>query len=272
MPGIRVFSVRISVQVTKTESAGKDDPLPENPMRRSTSISAGDIRQSYNVRRAANRSVGRAPLCFLIALALAALLLPRTMRGLQMPDAGPQQLPDLPHVRGTVKSIHGSDATIQTEEGRTYTIHTSDNTRIYKNRQPLKMSDIHPGDMLIAAGELDGKSGLLRAIFVADIDAATVQKLRAELGKTWIAGKVVKIDETKITVERIDRKTQVIEVDETTSFFKHGQSVTLLDIHVGDGVRGKGMVKNGIFVPTQLTVVDAAARRRVGALFPSEQK
>lgn len=153
-----------------------------------------------------------------------------------------------------------------------YTIHTSDNTHIYKNRQPLKMGDVHPGDMLIAAGELDEKAGLLRAIFVADVDAATVQKLRAELGKTWIAGKVVKIDETKITLERIDHQTQTIEADDTTSFRKNGQSVTLLDVHVGDPVRGKGVVKNGIFVPTQLTVIDAAGRRRMGTLFPSEQK
>jgi hypothetical protein len=207
----------------------------------------------------------------IVPLALTSFLLPRTMHGLQMPAAGPQQLPDLPHVRGTVKSVHGSDAVIQTEAGRTYTIHVSDNTHIYKNRHPLKMSDVHPGDMLIGAGELDEKSGLLRAIFVADVDAATVQKLRAELGKTWIAGKVVKIDETKITLERIDHQTQTIEADDTTSFRKNGQSVTLLDVHVGDPVRGKGSVKNGTFVPTELTVLGAAARKRMGAAFPNER-
>ncbi len=183
---------------------------------------------------------------------------------LQMPGDDVPSFPDLPNVRGTVQSVHGSDATIQTEAGQTYTIHTSDNTHIYKNRQPLKMSDIHAGDMLIGAGSLDEKSHLLRAIFVADVDAATVQKMRAELGKTWIAGRVLKIDETKITVDRFDHHTQVIEADETTSFQKDGQSITLMDIHVGDPVRGKGSVKNGVFVPTVLTVIDLSHRRGRG--------
>ncbi|MHB8301331.1 MAG: hypothetical protein ACYDC6_00640 [Acidobacteriaceae bacterium] len=182
----------------------------------------------------------------------------------QMPGDGAPPFPNLPNVRGTVQSVHGSDATIRTEAGQTYTIHTSDNTHIYKDRRPLKMSDIHAGDMLIGAGALDEKSHLLRAIFVADVDAATVQKMREELGKTWIAGKVLKIDETKITVDRIDRHTQVIEADDTTSFRKDGQSVTLMDIHVGDPVRGKGSVKNGVFVPTLLTVVDLARHRGRG--------
>ncbi len=193
-------------------------------------------------------------------------LLPSTaLQGLQMPEDGPQTFPDLPSVRGTVKSIHGSDAIIQNQAGKLYTVHTSDNTHIYRNRQLLKMSEIRAGDVLIAVGAFDEKANLLRAIFVADIDAATVQKLREELGKTWIAGKIVKIDETKITVDRIDHKTQVIEVDDTTSFRKDGQSVTLLDVHAGDPIRGKGVVKNGVFVPTQLVVIDAAKRGRAGA-------
>jgi len=193
------------------------------------------------------------------------LLLAPILHGLQMPGDGPETFTDLPSIRGTVKSVHGSDAIIQNQAGKTYTVHTSDNTHIYRNRQPLKMSEIRSGDVLIAAGALDEKANLMRAIFVADIDADTVQKLREELGKTWIAGKIVKIDETKITVDRIDHKTQVIEVDDTTSFRKGGQSVTLLDVHAGDPIRGKGVVKNGVFVPTQLVVIDATKRGRAGA-------
>lgn len=182
----------------------------------------------------------------------------------QMPTAGAPDIPDLPTVRGTVQSVRGSDAVVQTQSGKSYTIHTSDNTRMYKDRQPIQMTAIHVGDMLIGAGELDQNTNLLRAIFVADIDAAAVAKLRADLGKTWIAGKVLKIEETKITIERVDQKTQTIEADETTSFRKDGQDVTLFDVHVGDPIRGKGSIKNGIFVPTELTVLSAAVRRRMG--------
>ena len=47
------------------------------------------------------------------------------------------------------------------------------------------------------------------------------------------------------------------------------ESITLADIKVGDTVVGPGALKNGMFVPTQLGVMDAAAmgqrRRRAAA-------
>jgi hypothetical protein len=201
---------------------------------------------------------------FCLSLLLAPLLIYPALQGLQAPGDGSQSWPDLPNVRGTVKSIHGRDAIIQTEAGQTYTIHTSDNTHIFKSRQPIKMGDVQAGDMLMAAGEMAANSNLLRAVFVGDVDAATVEKMRAELGKTWIAGKVLKIEEARITVDRMDHKTQVIEADDTTSFRKDGQSVTLLNVHVGDAIHAKGTLKNGVFVPTQLTVIDPAYRRHRG--------
>lgn len=204
----------------------------------------------------------------------AALLLPSAtaLFALQIAADGPQQWPDLPSVRGTVQSVHGNDAVIKTESGRTYTIHTSDNTHIYKDRQPLKMGQIQIGDMLIGAGALDEPTHMVRAIFVADIDAATVQKMRDSLGKTWIAGKILKIEEARITLDRIDHHTQTMEADESTSFRKGGQSVTLMDLHVGDAVRGKGGMKDGVFVPTQLTVIDPSRRngQGFGAAFSGE--
>lgn len=200
--------------------------------------------------------------CHLALSAAFILLACGTALSQQLPGDGAQSFPDLPHVRGTVKAIHGNDFSIQTEEGKLYTVHISDNTHIYKNRQPLPAKQIHAGDMLIAGGSLDN-ANLLRAIFVADIDAATVEKLRNDLGKTWIAGKVLKIEETKITIQRPDHQEQVIEADESTSFRKDGDSVTLLDVHPGDIVRGKGSIKNGVFVPTQLVVLDPNRSRPI---------
>ncbi len=46
-----------------------------------------------------------------------------------------------------------------------------------------------------------------------------------------------------------------------------GESITLADVKVGDSVVGRGALKNGVFVPTELGVMDAAAmgqRRRRG--------
>jgi hypothetical protein len=93
----------------------------------------------------------------------------------------------------------------------------------------------------------------------------------------------------KLTVMRPDGVSQVIEVDEGTSFKRGGrgmvsmmngsgpvagqgpgggESITLADVKVGDTVMGPGALKNGVFVPTQLGVMDAAAmgqRRRRAA-------
>ena len=111
------------------------------------------------------------------------------------------------------------------------------------------------------------------------------------------------IDEVKLTVLRSDNVSQVIEVDESTSFKKGGrgvavmmnggvmnlgagggradgdpagggrpgggESITLADVKVGDMVAGQGGLKHGIFVPTELNVMDPSAmgqrRRRQNA-------
>src|SRR5262249_26025952 len=59
---------------------------------------------------------------------------------------------------------------------------------------------------------------------------------------------------TKLTIARPDGQTQEIEVDENTSFRRGRESITLPDIKVGDFVRGRGEVKNSVFVPQELNV------------------
>ena len=41
-----------------------------------------------------------------------------------------------------------------------------------------------------------------------------------------------------------------------------GESITLADVKVGDMVVGPGALKAGVFVPTQLAVIDAASMGR----------
>jgi hypothetical protein len=134
-------------------------------------------------------------------------------------------------------------------------------------------------------GTLDAPTKTVHALFVTVMDAEEVKKAREELGKVYIAGKVTAIDELKLTVLRTDGVSQVIAVDESTSFRKGdrklqallnggpvevgagggaaaggaGESITLADIKVGDTVAGQGGMKNGVFVPTELGVIDATA-------------
>ena len=210
-------------------------------------------------------------------------------------------------VRGTVTAAATDHLTIKTDAGETYTVALSANTRIMKDqralaatgadrqprtqgtRQQIKAEDIKPGDGVGAMGELDAPKKTVHALFVAVMDAEDVKKLREGMGKVFITGKITAIDEVKLTILRSDNVTQVIEVDETTSFRKGGgrrafasadgatgaaanppagagsggtgggESITLADIKVGDMIAGQGSVKHGTFVPTNLTVVPPGA-------------
>ena len=213
-------------------------------------------------------------------------------------------------VRGTVTAATADHLTLKTEAGEIYQVSVSANTRVSKDRQPVKMADIKVGDVVGAMGVLDSPTKTVHAVFVGVMDAEQVKKARENMGKTYITGKVTAIDmdALKVTVMRTDGVSQVIAVDEQTSFKRGGrgmialangagpiemgpgggggrgsgngnggaagagngggESITFADVKVGDIVAGRGALKNGVFVPTELGVMDAAAmgqRRRRGA-------
>ncbi len=195
-------------------------------------------------------------------------------------------------VRGTVTAVGADQLTVKTEEGDVYQVAVSVNTRVMKDRQPVKVADIKVGDGLGAMGVMDVPTKTVHAVFVAVIDAEQVKKAREGLGKVYITGKVtaVDMDNARITVMRPDHVSQTIQADETTSFRQgrhrdqasttavpaegadaSAESVTLADVKVGDFVMGRGGMKNGFFVPTELRVMNASARgqgRRHGAGVP----
>ncbi len=216
-------------------------------------------------------------------------------------------------VRGTVTAATADKLTVKTDAGDIYQVALSANTRLNKDRQPVKASDIKVGDSVGAMGTLDAPTKTVHAVFVTVVDAEQVKKMRENMGKTYITGKVTAIDADalKITVLRQDNVSQVIGVDEQTSFRRGGrgmmsmangagpvdsgagggegrgngagsgngagarggnggggESITFADLKIGDTIAGQGALKNGVFVPTQLGVMDAAAmgqRRRRGA-------
>ena len=215
-------------------------------------------------------------------------------------------------VRGTVTAVTADQLTVKTEAGDVYQVALSANTRLNKERQPVKATDIKVGDGVGAMGVLDPATKTVHAVFVGVIDAEQVKKARENMGKTYITGKVTAIDmdALKLTVMRPDGVSQVIGVDEQTSFKRGGrgmaaiasgagvvemggggaaggrgngmgsgsgagsgsrgggESITFADVKVGDSIAGQGALKNGVFVPTELGVMDPAAmgqRRRRAA-------
>jgi len=157
---------------------------------------------------------------------------------------------------GTITEIKDNAITFKTREGKTATAKLSPDTKFMKGRQPATLKDFKVGDRVMVGGDAASED-TWNAKFVALIDPNGVAaQLQAGMGKEFIAGEVKSIDETKLTILRIDGQTQVIEADENTSFKKQGESITLADIKPGDHVMGRGELKNGVFVPKTLRIGD----------------
>ena len=190
-------------------------------------------------------------------------------------------------VRGTVMAVGPESLTVKTEEGELYHVAVSANTRLTRDRQPVKLAQIKPGDGVGAMGVLDAPTKTVHAVFVGLVNADDLRKAREELGKLFITGRVTAIDDLKISILRPDNVVQVIQVDEGTSFRRggggissrlggsgatgmarpadtpapKGESITLADIKVGDRVGGPGAVRDGMFVPTELHVAAPSSSR-----------
>ena len=163
-------------------------------------------------------------------------------------------------VRGTVTAAAANHFTIRTDEGDTYQVFYSPNTRLMKDRQPIEAAEVHVGDMLMAGGLVDAKAKTVGAVLVIDIDAKEVQQARAAFGKTWVMGKVTAIHDLKITIERTgDKQTQVVAVDENTSFRKRREDATLADVKVGDMISAQGALRADSFLATTLRIMSPRA-------------
>jgi hypothetical protein len=145
---------------------------------------------------------------------------------------------------------------VKTESGQPWRVLYGANTRLMKDRGPIRASEIQAGDMIFAAGNVDEKKKTVGAAILIDIPAEEVRKAREGLGKTWSAGRIVSIAGTAIQVHRLDGVEQKIAVDENTSFREKRDSVTLADVRPGQGFRAEGHVVNGTFTATTFTVFD----------------
>ncbi len=131
-------------------------------------------------------------------------------------------------VAGEVTAVSGNTLTVKTEDEGTVQVVTTDNTRVMKGRgNTVKIADLKVGDGVMAAGILDAPNKTLHAAIVFATDAAQVAEMKANLGKTYIVGRVTAIDmdNAKMTVERPDHVSQTIGFDETTSFRKGGRGM-----------------------------------------------
>jgi hypothetical protein len=195
---------------------------------------------------------------------------------------GEGNMPPGEGLAGTVSSV-GKDSLVVSplSGGAPVTIKVSDSTRLMRERQPSKLSDIKTGDTVIVRGSLKDK--VMEAFFVVVVSPEMAERMKQgggrafflgpagqqafnpeDMGKKFIAGEVKAINETHLTIARPDGQSQDIEVDENTSFRRGNESITLADIKVGDFVRGPGELKNSIFTPKELRVGRPQMQMRSG--------
>lgn len=167
------------------------------------------------------------------------------------------------NAHGQVTVVAGNELTIKDEQGEVYKVETGPNTHIRKDRAEVKISDIHVGDTVVAGGNLDDQAKTVGAMFVMVLtpeQAAQMEKMRADFGKTWTAGKITAIKDLTVTVERPDKTSQTIAVDENTTFHKGARGeatdITFPDVKVGDMLRADGSLKDGSFLATNLVVME----------------
>lgn len=162
-----------------------------------------------------------------------------------------------PGVGGTITAIANDTLTLKTFDERTVTVKLTPETRFRKDQQDAKLSDFKVGDMVMVRGERTSDDTYVAAGVMTRSGSGmggTRQQFREGLGKEFIAGEIKSVDGLKLTIARPDGVTQTIAVDESTSFRKQGESVTLGDLKAGDHVFGRGQIKDGVFVPSVLNV------------------
>jgi ribosomal protein S1 len=166
---------------------------------------------------------------------------------------------------GQITEIAGSTLKIKLRDGSTGTVNTTTDTKFRKEREPAKLSDFKVGDTVAVRGNSSGdKTWTAQVVSLAPSRAEMDERMKAAIGKTMIIGEVKSIDAPKVTILRSDGVEQTIEADENTSFRKgRGESITMPDIKVGDTVFARGELKNNVFVPAAINVVDPEMARRL---------
>jgi hypothetical protein len=156
---------------------------------------------------------------------------------------------------GVVTSISESTIVIEIPENVSFSVHTGPSTHIIGAGQATALSDIHPGDPILANGDIDEQARTIQALSITiqpPFAAQMFQTLRASFGKTWTAGIVTTVQGNSITVARRDGQSQTFGVDEGTAWRLHDQPATSAMIRAGESIRVQ--LRSGASLASQVTI------------------
>ena len=123
-----------------------------------------------------------------------------------------------------VTGVSGTSVMLKTEQGEAWTVISTDNTRVRARRADRAPSPRSKQAMKLWRLEFPTPDKHeVHAVMLVAVSAAEVAKAKANLGKTYIVGRITAINDTQLTIMRTDRVSQVISLDETTSLHKGGR-------------------------------------------------
>jgi Domain of unknown function (DUF5666) len=144
---------------------------------------------------------------------------------------------------GVVTSVvSGPTIVMEIPENVSITVHTGPSTNIVSQSQPLSIAAIHPGDAILASGDIDEEAHTIQALTITiqrPFAARMLENLHASFGKTWTAGIVTTLEGSAITVKRMDGQSQTFTVDDSTAWRRDDQPASFALIHTGERIRAR---------------------------------
>ncbi|MGH7868294.1 MAG: DUF5666 domain-containing protein, partial [Candidatus Dormibacteraceae bacterium] len=148
---------------------------------------------------------------------------------------------------------------IKMKGGKTLTVKVSDRTRFRDGQQEIQLEDVKPGDNVVVLGRASGQDEMTGFM----VRKGAAGQIAAFQSGDRTLGRVVSINGNEVNVENPFQGQQVVvEVTDQTEFSRDGQTITLKDLKVGDGIMAIGERKDGKFVAQR--VLTGNMRRRGG--------
>jgi hypothetical protein len=194
---------------------------------------------------------------------------------------------------GTVQSISGSNLTLKTDQGVTYTITVQDGAKVLRlepgqtslaSAVPLQLSDVQAGDRVLASGNPGGSANSILATTVVAIKKADVEAKQQQDLQDWTrrgtGGLVTAVDPAAGTVSlkvsagtgsktvtvHTSKSTQILRYAPDSVKFDDAKPSTLDAIKPGDQLLARGTKSDDGNDVTADAVVSGAFRNLSGTI------
>ena len=170
---------------------------------------------------------------------------------------------------GKITAMHEGVIEVTRPDGQVMTVKVSEQTEFRKDREAAKLADFKVGDLVMVRGEENPDHTVTarmigsRAMGPGGGPRSGGGMMGGTLGKDFVVGIVKTIDAPRLTVLRPDNVTQTLELNEETSLRRGRESITMVDIQVGDHVVARGGVEKDIFVPKGVMVMNEEQWQRM---------